>query len=109
MREISGNRKLKIENFQRYWGYTDLETAARKALMSPPPKGSLTNEQLKEIVLHILEHDEAEMDWYLTYLEINTGLENLTNYIFYPNLLGLDSQTTLEQIADKIIADRKQS
>lgn len=92
LREVSGNRKLKIENFQRYWGYTDLETAARKALVSPPPKRPLTNEQLREIVLHILERDEAEMDRWLTYLEINTGLSRgdaslpvrLQNFLLFP-------------------------
>lgn len=107
LRETTGNKKLQISSFQRYWSYTDLETMARKALMSPPLKGDLTNKQIKEIVLHILGYGEAEMDWWLKYLEINTGLENLTDYIFYPNLIGLDPQSTLEQIADKIIADRK--
>lgn len=107
LRESSGNKSIKIKDFQRYWSYTDLETVARKALMAPPLKGNLTDEQIKEIVLHILDHREAEMDWWLKYLEINTGLDNLTDYIFYPNLCGLDSQATLEQIADKIIADRK--
>ena len=43
----------------------------------------------------------------MEYLEINTGLDNLTDYIFYPDLIGLDFDATLEQIADKIIADRK--
>lgn len=107
LREATGNKKLQISSFQRYWSYADLETMARKALMSPPLKSDLTNEQMKEIVLHILDYGEAEMDWWLKYLEINTGLENLTDYIFYPNLIGLDSQSTLEQIADKIIVDRK--
>ena len=68
---------------------------------------NLSNEQLKEIVLHILKFGEGERDWWLEYLEINTGLDNLTDYIFYPDLIGLDFDATLEQIADKIIADRK--
>ncbi len=46
------------------------------------------------------------MDWWLEYLKVNTGLVNLTDYILYPNLVGLDMQAALEQIADKIIADR---
>ena len=79
---------------------------ARKALMAPPSKDNVSNEQIKEIVLGILKHEEAEMDWWLEYLKVNTGLVNLTDYIFYPNLVGLDMQATLEQIADKIITDR---
>ena len=107
LREISGNKKIQIKDFQRYWSCTDLETIARKALMAPPPKSTLTDAQIKEIVLNILNHKEAEMNWWLNYLKINTGLNNLTDYIFYPDLIGLDSRATLEQIADKIIADRK--
>ena len=107
LREITGNKKIKINTFQDYWSYTDLETIARRALMSSPMKSNLTNEQLKEIVLHITDFEEAEMDWWLEYLEINTGLANLTDYIFYPNFFGLELDASLEQIADKIIADRK--
>ena len=107
LRELSGNKRLRITDFQRYWSYTSLETIARKALMAPPSKSNVTNEEIKEIVLGILKHSEAEMDWWLEYLKINTGLVNLSDYIFYPNLVGLNLQATLEQIADKIIADRK--
>ena len=80
---------------------------ARKTLMAPPSKSNVTNEESKEIVSGILKHSEADMDWWLEYLKINTGLVSLTDCIFYPNLVGLDLQATLEQIADKIIADRK--
>lgn len=106
LRELSGNKKLQIKDFQRYWSYTSLETMSRKALMAPPTKGELTDAQIKEIVLNILKFKEAEMDWWLKYLKINTGLDNLTDYIFYPDFFGLDPQADLEQIADKIIADR---
>ena len=108
LREITGNNKIQIRDFQGYCGYTNLETVAKKALMPPVSKSDVSDEEIKEIVLNILEHEEAEMDWWLDYLTLNTGLSNLTNYIFYPQLVGLDSQATLEQIADKIIADRKQ-
>lgn len=107
LREITGNKKIEMNNFQAYWSYTDLETVAYKALMPSPLKTDLTNEQLKEIVLHIMDFGEAEMEWWVEYLEINTGLDNLTDYIFAPDLIGLDLHATLEQIADKIITDRK--
>ena len=106
LRELARNQRLQIIDFQRYWSYTSLETMVRKALMAPPSKDNVSNEQIKEIVLGILKHNEAEMDWWLEYLKVNTGLVNLTDYIFYPNLVGLDMQATLEQIADKIITDR---
>lgn len=113
LREAAGNKKLQIKSFQKYWSYTDLETMARKALMAPSLKGELSDAHLKEIVLNIMNHNEAEMDWWLEYLEINTGLDNLTDYIFYPDLVGLSLaddlslEAELDQIADKIISDRK--
>lgn len=107
LRDMTGNKKIAIRDFQAYWSYMDLETAARRALMAPPLKSNAADEQIKEIVLHLLDYGEAEMDWWLEYLEINTGLDNLTDYIFYPDLIGLDPEASLEQIADKIIADRK--
>ncbi len=106
-RNITGNEKLEIRNYQRYWAATDLKTVAKGVLMPVPMKEDLTEFQIKEIVTNILKHSEAEMDWWLNYLKVNTGLDNLTDYIFYPDFVGLDPHATLEQIADKIIADRK--
>lgn len=107
LREITENHNIKIRDFWHYDEATNLETAAKGALMSPPEKEDITDEQIKEIVLNILKHDETEMGWWLQFLKINTGLENLSDYIFYPNLIGLDRNSSLEQIADKIIVDRK--
>lgn len=107
LRKITGNKQIQMKDFQRYWSAMDLETVAREALMVPPSKDDLTNAQIRKIVLNIFSFNEDEMDWWLKYLKINTGLDNLTDYIFYPNRVGLDLQATLEQIADKIIADRK--
>lgn len=105
LRALTGNQKLQISSFKRYDAVSSLETAARGALMSPPEKEDITDGQIKEIVLNILQHDEVETDWWLGYLKLNTGLKNLTDYIFYPALVGLDRDSSMEQIADKIIAD----
>lgn len=107
LRELTGNHQLKIRDYWHYDEAVSLETAARGALMSPPEKEELTDQQIKEIVLNILRHDEAEMDWWIRYLKVNTGLINLSDYIFWPNLVGLDRESSLEQIADKIIEDKK--
>lgn len=107
LRAITENEKLDIRDYQRYWSVTDLKTVAKGALFPVPVRENLTDAQIKEIVINILNHDEAEMDWWLIYLKINTGLDNLTDYIFYPEEIGIDSEASLEQIADKIIADRK--
>ena len=107
LRELTGNRHLMIRDFWHYDEAASLKTVAKGALLGLPEKEDITEEQIKEIVLNILHHDEAEMDWWLKYLEVNTGLTNLSDYIFYPNLMGLDRNSSLEQIADKIIEDMK--
>ncbi len=104
--DITGNPSIKITDFKRYWSYTSLEEISKKALMLPPVKENLADAQVREIVLNILSYDsEAEMDYWLEYLTINTGLPDLTDYIFYPDIKGLDSNASLEEIADKIISD----
>ena len=104
-------KELEQLQIKEYWHYDEavsLDTAARGALMCPPQKEDLTDEQIKDIVVHILDHDEAKMDWWLLYLEVNTGLPDLSDYIFYPNLIGLDGDPSMEEIAEKIIEDRRQ-
>lgn len=107
LRELCGSQKLKIRDFRRYWAYTDLETIARRALMAPPAKTGLTDTQLRELVTNIMSFRGAELDWWLEHLKLNTGLDNLTDYIFYPDFFGLSRQAGLDEIAEKIIADRK--
>ena len=66
--------------------------------------------ELVEKAASIMEENadiiEADMDYWLKFLEVNTGLENLSDYIFYPDLVGMERSSSLEQIADRIIADR---
>ena len=107
LRLLTENQKLEIRDYQRYWSATDLKTVAKGALMPVPMKEALTDVQIKEIVVNILKHSEAEMNWWLNYLKVNTGLDNITDYIFEPDEVGIDPQSSLEQIADKIIADKK--
>lgn len=112
LRDITGNKKLNVNEFQRYWSYSSLETMAKKALRLPPEKCDVTDDQIRKIVLNVFgeeyikSHDEADMDYWINFLEVNTGLEYLSDYIFYPELVGMEGNPSLEQIADKIIADK---
>ena len=106
LRLITGNKKINIKDYQRYWSAVDLTTVAKGALMSEPVKEDVTDVQIKEIVVNILNHNEAEMNWWFEYLKVNTGLENITDYVFYPDFFGLDGDASLEEIADKIIEDK---
>lgn len=105
--KITGNEEIELTSFRFYSSVADLEATARDALICPPEKENVTNAQLKDIVLNILNYDEPVMHYWIKYLIVNTGLRNLTDYIFYPDAIGLDKNASLEQIADKIIADRQ--
>lgn len=107
LRELAENPALRIRDYQDYQACVSLEMAAKSALLAPPEQEHLSADEIREIVLHILEHDEAETDWWLLDLQCNTGLENLTDYIFYPDTVGLRADASLQEIAEKIIADRK--
>lgn len=53
-----------------------------------------------------VEYSESEMDYQLDVLEKETGLINVSDYIFYPNLIGLELNADVQEIIAKILADR---
>ncbi len=113
LENLTENKEIDITNFREYWGCISLEEAAKSVLISPPQKENITDGEIKEIIFSIFSDDniglvgESEMDYWIRYLELNTGLPNLSDYIFWPGLAGLDENASLEEIANKIIADRK--
>ncbi|MDE6312994.1 MAG: hypothetical protein K2M46_05145 [Lachnospiraceae bacterium] len=107
LRQITGKETLQITDFREYWGWTSLEEIARMALNPTPPKEDVSDKEIGEIVLHILEHSESEMEYWLDYLAVNTGIKDISDYIFYPDKVGLNSNAGLPEIAEKIIMDRK--
>lgn len=109
LREITGNKKLQIQDYKRYWSYTDLETIAKTIMFLPPQKSNLTEEAIKEIIFNIckVKYDEATMDYMLKVLEVETGLDNITDYVYYPEEVGLDPDASFEEIVEKILLDRK--
>lgn len=109
LRAVTGKPELRAEDCMEYWGWTDLEDLAVRFLTPEPKKQNLSDEQLSEIIHKIcaVEYDEPEMDYQLKVLEQETGLGNITDYIFYPDEVGLDFEAGEEEIIAKILADRK--
>lgn len=106
LEEITGNNSINVKDSRRYWSYTSLEETAKKFLMLPHAKENLSDGEIREIVLNILSHEsESEMDYWIEFLTVNTGLPDLSDYIFYPDMKGLNGDATLSEIADKIISD----
>lgn len=108
LEEITGNKKIKISSYCAYWSYASLETVARQALLLPPRKSNLTDAQLAEIIrsIYTVKFREAEMDYFLEVLRVETGLDDVSDYIFEPTLKGLDMQASADEIIEKIMAER---
>ena len=113
LREITGNEKLQITDFNAYWSYTSLETVARNTLHQPPKKCGMTDEQLTDLIRRISELDfdvpenalEATTDYFIHVLEVETGLDDVSDYIYCPEEFGLDLHAGLDEITAKILAD----
>lgn len=97
-----------IESFRHYSSVTTLEEIAKCALNPKPQKeDNLTDEKIREVILHLLEKSESEQCYWLNWLKINTGCSS--DYIFYPDFVGLPREASLAQIADKVIEDWKKN
>ncbi|MBD5137599.1 MAG: hypothetical protein HDT39_16950 [Lachnospiraceae bacterium] len=113
LKEITGKEDISVDNYHSYWSYTSLETVAKEALMPKPEKQGLSDKRITEIIKNIFEYnqieDEAELDYWMNVLEIETGLNNITDYIFYPDLVGLELHASLDEIIAKILIDKTKS
>lgn len=113
--EVTGNPQINIRDYRRYWAATNLETVGRSALYLPPKKTGLTDAQLTELIRRISELDfdvpknalEATNDYFLEVLEVETGLDNITDYIYWPEEAGLAPDASLDEITAKILTDKK--
>lgn len=109
LREITGKAELSAENCFEYWSWTSLEELARIFLMPLPEYQGLSDEKLAEIITKICEaeYSESEMDYQLEVLEKETGLSDVSDYIFYPDEVGLSMEADISEIVAKILSDRK--
>lgn len=90
LKQLTGKDDINTESFAEYWGWTTLEDLARSLLMPTPVYKGLSDNELTDIVTKIIncEYSESETDYYLNALEIETGLINISDYIFYPETVG---------------------
>ena len=107
--ELTGKNIEQCQPFQNYWAYTDLETVAKRILSAKPQKEKLSEEQLHEIYENIINvcQGEAETDYLLEVLKVETGIEDIEDYIYWPDVVGLDMNASEEEIFQRILADRK--
>lgn len=69
----------------------------------------LSNDEIRDIAFKIYEamYDEEETDYYLELLQKETGLSNFSDYIFWPDEVGLDLDAEFSEIIAKIFEDMK--
>lgn len=111
LQELTGKETISVANFSRYWSYTDLETVARSALMPEARKTGLSDEQIAEIVRNIsaVKYAESEMDYWLEVLKLETSLSNISDYIFWPDEVGMDLHASVDTIIERILEDKKKA
>ena len=109
LREITGKPDIQASDCLAYWSWTSLEELARTFLMPAAEHQGLQDDELAAIIAKICtcEYSESETDYQLKVLERETGLINLSDYIFYPDKVGLDMDAGSAEIIAKILADRK--
>lgn len=113
LREVTGKEELSIAPFMYYSSYTTLEDAATMALLPIPQKSGLSDEEIRHLIGKIASaeivcsYGEAINDYFLDILKLETGLDNITDYIFNPDEIGMDLHASIEEITERIIADRK--
>lgn len=102
-------KDIKIMEFYHYWNHSSLEDVAKELLMPEPPCiKDITLEELTEVIneFFTLEHIEAFHEpYYIKLLEKSFGLDDISDYIFYPDLKGADDDPL--KIAEKIMEDSK--
>ena len=105
--EITGKQQ-NIEDYRYYSEVTSLQEIAKSALMpSPQKEDNISENKIREVVLTFLKKSESEQGYWLKWLKINTGCSS--DYIFYPESVGLPRAASMEQIAEKIIESWRES
>ncbi|MBQ7775321.1 MAG: hypothetical protein IJ379_05315 [Lachnospiraceae bacterium] len=70
----------------------------------------MSDEQLIELIRRICEVDvssEREHVHLLNLLKAETGIVAVSDYIYYPELVGLPNDISFEDLCKKILEDRK--
>lgn len=109
LHKLTNRHGLDVKKFREYLGWTSLDNLAETLLMPKPEKSGMSVEEIAEVVTKIcsVKYSESETDYQLKRLKLETGLDNITDYIFNPNEVGLDMRADTSEIIAKILEDRK--
>ncbi len=115
--EALAGKTVDIFEANCYWSHSSLDDVAKSFLMPEPEQCDLTNDEIKDILVHFFDYlgqyGDAVSDYIVEFLALNTGLSNMMDYIYFSEEVGLELEPSmgLEEcmslIADKIIEDRR--
>ena len=113
LKELTGKTIDECRYFEQYWSYTSLDDIVDRVLMPEYEGIKLSDEELREKLEKLVDGlntfiKESELDRMIMELEIDTGLDNVSDYLFYPELIeGLGKNADAETKIRKILEDRK--
>ena len=106
LRELTGKENYDIEEANEYWSYTSLETKAAEALMQEPFRVGLPEEALRELITEIFRsgdlEKEALIDFWTDFLEIETGIDEIMDYLFTENDKGKIAYAPVDEVMGRI-------
>lgn len=113
MRELTGKEDYDIEEVNEYWSYTSLETKAAQALMQQPRRCGLPEEALRELIIEIFRSgdldNEALFDYWMEFLETETGIDDVMKYLFDRNDEGEVGYAPIDRVMERIREGKAQA
>ena len=112
LKELTGKTIEECKPFEQYWSYTSLDDVVDRIMMPPVETKKISDSELREKLETMFEKivimKPAKLDRVMEELERETGIDNVSDYIFWPSMIeGLGKNADKETIINKIIADRK--
>lgn len=113
LKKLTGKTIEECEPFRNYWSYTSLEDIVDRIMM--PPSTNLSElsdgelrDKLNKLFDEIATMKPSKLDRTILELEAETGIDNVSDYIFWPEMIeGLGKHAEQEAIINRILADRK--
>ena len=113
LKELTGKTIKDCQPFEQYWSYTSLDDIVDRVLMPEPEEGERLSdaeirEKLEKLISEISTIKPSKLDSIIRELEIDTGLDNVSDYLFWPDMIeGLGKNADAETKIKKILEDRK--
>lgn len=110
LRILTGKNQFDIRQIYGYWAYTDLETIAANLLMPELQRYGLSDEALQALIQSIFASGdlkkEARFHYWYDFLELETGIEGVMDYLFEFNEQGELTYAPIDTVMEKIRQNR---